>query len=335
MKAALRAVGLVLAGYGLLILIGVIAHEATWVGAACLTGGAMLAVATWLPRRRASVADESAKAATDGTPPPALALDAQAVARDEHRRAFRRRAVMFLGAFCAIGVIAYNVATHSGFAAAEYAILAYGICLTIAAGRLDRTVSRRGPATVGDCVGWSFALVLAPLALYALNAVMSRADTGSAADPAVTAIVVAPTAWMLQLFGTDLVREGSNLMLTTPRGRLVLGVGLVCAGLYPMVLFGGLMAVHAWRERLGWRRALTLAALGLAGLWLVNIIRLLLLVQVGIAYGPAALDSTHANAGWILFALYMLLFWWLVHRRERLARAGAKPPSGPPGNVPG
>jgi exosortase/archaeosortase family protein len=100
-----------------------------------------------------------------------------------------------------------------------------------------------------------------------------------------------------------------------------MGIGLVCAGLYPMVLFGGVLALHAWRTKPPLRRLAGWAASGIGGLWLLNLVRLIVLTRVGISRGAAVLQQTHANIGWVLFALFMAAFWALVLRRAPASAA--------------
>jgi exosortase/archaeosortase family protein len=302
--AGLRVLlGLLLAGHGALVLVGVIAHEAKVAGAASLLLGILL-LSFGIPR---------------------LHL---------RRPAF----VAAVGAVAAGGVLVHAAATGSGLTLAEAAILAYGVALLVAARHLDRPLRRpfrrtdvpetpgtrpKVGADVGTLVAWSFPLLLAPLALYALNAAFSG-SAGAAATPAVAKAVVLPTAWSLRFLGTPVEIDGNNLLLATPRGKLVLGVGLVCAGIYPMVLFLGLVLLHAWRHQLAPPRIATLAAAGLALLWAVNILRLVALTRIGVRWGPEALTTAHAHAGWLLFALAMVAFWAVAFRRtEVVARPAA------------
>ena len=278
---ALRSlVGLMLAGYGLLVVVGVLPHDAFWAGAVSLVLGAVL-LAWGLPK--VSIR--------------------------------RGRVVAALGAVAATGVVGYNLAMGSGMSLPEWGILAYGVALMAASRRLE---SRVGKVQVGTLVAWSFPLLLAPLSLFALNAGLS--DGATAANPVIHRFIVLPTAMGLRLVGTPVDVVGNNLILSTPRGGLTLGVGLVCAGIYPMVLFLGLVGLHAWNEKVGWKRLAAYIAAGLAGLWLVNILRMVALAKVGIRWGPVALQTAHANLGWILFALFMVAFWAVV-----LRRAPAKP----------
>ena len=274
-------VGLMLAGYGVLVLAGVLPHDSPLAGLASLLAGVAV-----------------------------LAFGLPAVG------APRAQVVAGLGCACVGGVAGYALATRDGLGLAEAAIVAYGLLLMAAAPNLRREVGvgdrRMGVSTL---VGWSFPVVLAPLSLFALNAALSSGESGAAAAPIVERLVVAPTAWALRWLGTPVERIGSTLLLATPRGSLSLGVGLVCAGLYPAVLFGGLVGLHAWRSRMPPRSIALVLAAGLAGLWVLNLLRLVLLTKIGVRWGMAALQTAHANLGWILFCAFMAAFWAVVLRR--------------------
>lgn len=108
---------------------------------------------------------------------------------------------------------------------------------------------------------------------------------------------------------------GNNLVLPTSDGTLTLGVGLICAGIYPAVLLLGVIGLHAWRNRLGPRLITLYVAAGLVGLYIVNLLRLVLLAHVGQRWGGSMLQTAHAHLGWALFALFMVAFWFLLVRR--------------------
>lgn len=275
--------GLVLTGYGLLVLARVLPHDSTLAGVASLAAG-LAVLAFGLP----------------ALGPP------------------RRRFVAALGCACVGGVAGHALAVPNGLGVAEMAIVAYGLLMMAAAFQLHR---RMGGTDVGTLVAWSLPLALTPLALFALNGVLTADGSGAAASPVVEAMVVAPTAAALQWLGTPVVQVGSTLQLATPRGALSLGVGLVCAGLYPVVMFGGLVALHAWRAGLDTLHTAVLVFNGVAGLWLLNLVRLVVLTQVGIRWGMDALQAAHANLGWLLFGGFMAAFWYVVLRHARPAHA--------------
>lgn len=277
-------VGLALVGYGLLVLLGLLPHDAPLAGATAFVLGALL-LAWGLP---------------DVVAP-------------------RTGIVAAIGVACIAGVTVYNVVARSGLGRPEWAILGYGLALLVAAPFLHLRLRRFDVASV---VGWSFPILLAPLALFALDAGVSD-DGGAAADPVVQALVVAPTAAGLELTGTPVQRTDSTLLVATPRGQLSLGVGFVCAGLYPMILFAGVLALHAWRTRPPARRLAMWAVTGIGGLWLVNLLRLVILTRVGIARGADALQAVHAHLGWVLFAAFMAMFWATALRPARAPAAAA------------
>ncbi len=275
--------GLGLAGYGLLILLKVLPHDAQLAGFASLTLGiACLAIAL-----------------RGGTSEPAA------------RSTVRARIVAGIGAVAVVGVLGYNGLRGSGFQGPEWGILVYGVALIVASGHLHR---RLGQIPVGTLVAWSFPILLAPLAMYALNAVLSADNAGTAATPVVNALVVKPTGAILWIFGISATVVGNSLILDNASGRLILGVGLVCAGLYPMVLFGGLMGLHAWENRIPAKRLAAYVGIGLGGLWVTNLIRIVILVQVGKTWGGAAVQGVHAHIGWVLFGIFMLAYWAIVLR---------------------
>jgi exosortase/archaeosortase family protein len=301
--------GILLTGYGLLVVLGVLPHDALLAGlAALLLGVGVLAFAA---RRDAASA----------------ALPAPPIGR-------RGLAVALLGAAAAVGVVAYNLAIHSDLSLPEWGILAYGIALVAAAFRLDRRVAGVPVATL---VGWSFPLLLAPFALYAMNAILAD-RTPAPAAPIIAMGLVQPLALLLGLLGDKAQVAGVNLVLPTPRGPLSIGVGLVCAGLYPMVLFMGVLGLHGWQRQLPPKRLAGYLGLGLGGLYAANLLRMLIVAKVGQAWGADALQEAHANLGWALFVGFMLLFWGVVLRRLEPAQptasgeeevTGPRPPRGP------
>jgi archaeosortase C (PEF-CTERM variant) len=274
--------GLGLIGYGLLVLLQVLPHDAPLAGALSLVVGSAL-------------------------------LFGQRGPSDQLPRAVRRgRYVAVLGFAMVCGLIGYNVLIGSGYSLTEWAILGYGSLLMGAAPYLGR---RMRNVEVGTLVAWSLPLLLAPLAMYAIHGVLSQGTGAAAADWVVNALVVRPTALLMAAFGTPVMLTGNSMIMQSPRGTLVLGVGLVCAGLYPMVLFTGLVAMHAWQQHIPGRRLALCLGAGLAGLWLLNVIRIVILAHVGRQWGGAVLQTTHAHLGWVLFAAFMLAFWALVLRR--------------------
>lgn len=291
------AVALALLGYGLTILLGLVAHEGTLVGwASLLLGLALLGAWAATAARRQGEAAPAPPAAT-ATP--------------------FRWTVAALGVVASLGTVAYNLLVSSGLGAPEVALVAYGALLVASLPWLDRPAGPRATATVATLVAWSFPVVLAPLVIYALNGVLASqaGNQAAAASPLVRWALVEPTSWLLALLGQDAEVRGNALVLATPRGSLALSVGLVCAGIYPAVLFAGLFGLYAWDRRPPLATAAGQFAAGLAALWALNLGRMALLARVGVERGPEALQRVHDQAGWLLFAAFSAVYWWLVLRR--------------------
>lgn len=278
--------GLLLTGQGLLVATGILDHEAPLVvGLLLLVAGAAL---LWGAASRRSRAD---------APLP---------------RTRRAWLVALLGASAALGVLAYDARAKNGLALPEVAILLYGLALLAAAPCLDRRVGR---APVGTLVAYSFPLVLAPLALYALNAAIVGGAGATPLSWYIRHLLVAPMAALLSLGGIEVAQLGETLRLSTPGGALFLTVGVVCAGLYAGAIFLGIFMLFAWESRTTGARLLAYLALGVAGLHAANVLRLVLLGYVGYAWGGEALQRFHRHAGWVLFLAWTLAFWALVLRR--------------------
>lgn len=288
--------GLLLLGQGTLALTGILDHEASLVMGAALAalGTGLLA---WPLLRPAA-------------PPPAPGA---AVPQGEPLLPGRRaRLVALLGALAVLGVVAYNALAGSGLALPELAIVAYGGALLVAAPHLSRRV---GPTDVGTLVAYSFPLLLAPLGLYALNALLTSQAGATPLRWYVQHGLAAPMAALLGAGGYDATTHGETVRIATARGPLFLTVGVVCAGLYAGVLFAGVLGLFAWQQRTPPRRLVGYMALGLAGLHAANVLRLAMLGAVGQAWGGEALQAAHEHAGWLFFLAFTLAFWFVVLRR--------------------
>lgn len=324
MRHVRAAVAFALVGYGLTIVLGLVAHEAVWVGWASLALGALLLATV----AREATATASLPAAH---PTPAPSSGRAAPSRSV------RWALAALGLLACIGTLAYNLARGSSLTVAEAALIGYGALLLAVLPWLHRPLG--GRFTVMDAVAWSLPVVLAPLLLYAINGLLTS-QAGSevaASSPLVRWFLVLPTAWILRLLGHAVELSGASLLLATPRGSLTLSVGLVCAGVYPTVLFTALFGLYAWDRQPPAGQAWRQLGAGLLVLWLLNLLRMVVLAKVGVAYGTAALQAVHDQIGWVLFAAFSVAYWWAVLRPGRAGKPpalGPKPLSGPPSNGP-
>jgi exosortase/archaeosortase family protein len=94
-------------------------------------------------------------------------------------------------------------------------------------------------------------------------------------------------------------------------------IGAPCSGIDSMFLFiaffAGIFALDHKKIRRG--RYVILLITGLAGVYAMNILRLLLLILVGIHISPdLAVGLFHTNAGWVLFVVYFLCYYLVIKR---------------------
>lgn len=95
-------------------------------------------------------------------------------------------------------------------------------------------------------------------------------------------------------------------------GSFFVGISSVCSGIDSLLFFISLfiiLVITNWNE-LNKKRMFLLFIPGIIGTYLLNIIRVFLLVLVGVKISPEfAVDVFHTNGGWILFLVYFIAFW--------------------------
>lgn len=99
--------------------------------------------------------------------------------------------------------------------------------------------------------------------------------------------------------------------------NFIIQIGEPCSGIDSFLLFTAFFAsIFALEHKqLKKRRFIILSIIGLIGIFLVNILRLYLLILLGVHVSPElAVGLFHTNAGWVLFIAYFLLYYWLIKR---------------------
>lgn len=291
MNAALARVlsllGLVALGEGLFILFRIVPHESPWLGAALAAiGGLFLFLA----------------------PPP---------------RIERVPRWILFAAGCAIagGVVAYNTWTRASYVAPKVALIAFGIALAALAPFAGRTLPDRRRTPVATFVAWMVPVVGSPLATWGAQAAMDTSIGGTTPlELFLEHALLAPMGAILGLMGYAPVVTGQVITFATPSGPLSLNVGVACSGLQAMGLFAGVLLCFIAAEQPGARRVAIWSLVGLGGVYLTNVIRLVVLAVVGARWGIDALEWTHAQAGWLFFVAWTALFAWLTTTRTALQR---------------
>lgn len=279
----LGLLGLASLGEGLFILFRVVPHESPLLGAGLAAVGALLLRFTPLPR----------------------------ISR-------LPRWPLVVGGLAAAGVVvAWNVLRGMPWIAPKVAIVAFGLALAAAAPLVSRP-------RVANVVAWSIPLVGAPLVVWGLQALSAATVAGmTPMELFIEHGLLAPMSTALALLGYHPETFGQRIRFDTQQGgRMTLLVGVACSGLQAMGLFGGILLVYVLADKPGFRRGLLWCAIGLFGVYAVNVARLVSLAVVGSAYGDDALQWAHANLGWMFFVAWSGLFAWMAMRPRRRAAPG-------------
>jgi len=97
----------------------------------------------------------------------------------------------------------------------------------------------------------------------------------------------------------------------------VINIGPPCSGIDSMFLFIAFSAaIFALdHKRLKKNVFFLSSALGLLGVYLVNVLRLFLLVLAGVYISPEfSVGLFHTNAGWVLFILYFMVYYLVIRK---------------------
>jgi exosortase E/protease (VPEID-CTERM system) len=132
---------------------------------------------------------------------------------------------------------------------------------------------------------------------------------------------------ILGLFYEDVVSRPERMVLGTRRFRVAIAAS--CSGLEGVGLVLGFLGVYLWwfRRELRFPAALALLPIGAASIWLLNALRIVLLIAIGTSgWRDVALGGFHSQAGWITFNVVALGFVALVNRRGLFMNARAVTP---------
>jgi thaumarchaeosortase len=139
--------------------------------------------------------------------------------------------------------------------------------------------------------------------------------------------VLQVVAGALDLFSPGAARaQGNVLTLQNSLGTMNLQVFWPSAGLHGIVI--GLLVVTAIcvKAGTGWARGALYLALGIAGSFLVNVLRLALLAAYAMRNitDPQAFEAFHSVAGELIFIPWIIVFVILILRREGRIAARAR-----------
>jgi exosortase/archaeosortase family protein len=121
--------------------------------------------------------------------------------------------------------------------------------------------------------------------------------------------VILPVKIITDLLRFPLTVNGQLLSFTTALGdSITVMLTGACAGPATMGVFIGIFALMLLDMPVSHKRTLILLIVGLAGTWIQNIIRVLILLGSGYGYGKEALWAAHTWTIYILFPVWYLIF---------------------------
>jgi exosortase/archaeosortase family protein len=129
--------------------------------------------------------------------------------------------------------------------------------------------------------------------------------------------VIQLTTGVLKLLGVEATGEANRVLFTTSQGYPV-GVPIVfeCTGVESMSTFllAAAIVFYMFRD-MPVKKKLAFLAVGIAGTYAANILRVVAICMSGYYYGVGGvMNITHVNAGWIAFSTWMFIFWYAFFR---------------------
>ncbi|MHB1342392.1 MAG: hypothetical protein ACYC77_04520 [Coriobacteriia bacterium] len=132
-------------------------------------------------------------------------------------------------------------------------------------------------------------------------------------DAGIESIEAAQVAWMARVVSINVSQlGGSGLAIPNHTGWAVFDIGIECSALLETFAFAGLVGFYpAFASQ---RKAATIA-IGMAATWVINLLRILLIVGIINALGTSWVFPAHAVFGRIFFFVATVaLYWYLVTR---------------------
>lgn len=194
-------------------------------------------------------------------------------------------------------------------------LAALGFCVILAGALHAWKPSLRGRSIAIRDLGPCIAITLGvPILFWMAQAAFKRYVGATPVEAFEVAFLVTPIDWILGLSGYSSSMEGQRLTLMGPAGPMAVEIGVACSGLQAMALFLGILGLFAVAEKPSNRRLAKWAIIGLIGVYLSNVLRLLAVILSGHYWGTRMLYDVHAHAGWAFFVAWSLAFALWVRR---------------------
>lgn len=156
-------------------------------------------------------------------------------------------------------------------------------------------------------------ILLAFLTIFAYVTVslVALSRLGAALSVAVTEIV----AWLMALTN-DVHVNYSGVWPALRADSFSAHIAPACTGITSLALFTGLYLFVLFLDwkKMNKKRAALVYLIGLAGMFIVAILRTYSLFYIGTNWSPKfALSGFHTNAGWTFFVAYFLVYFWFAY----------------------
>ena len=125
---------------------------------------------------------------------------------------------------------------------------------------------------------------------------------------------------ILRLLGVEAVAHPPDaIVLQTVRGPLALGFAWGCVGVSSMLIFLIVLVITLFEEPASLRTKLLWGAMGAFGVFVMNVVRLIIIFLAGCFYGSDVGAKLHYFIGYVLFILWLLIFFYAFSKRRRLS----------------
>ena len=131
--------------------------------------------------------------------------------------------------------------------------------------------------------------------------------------------------WMLSLFQSNAFMDAGTRVLGA--GNFSVEIRAACSGYEGMALIAAFIAGYIWvfRRSLRFPEVLVLFPLAMGIIWLLNAVRIALLVAIGANISPEiALGGFHSQFGWICFLLVAITIMTVAQQIPFFAASGSK-----------
>lgn len=212
-----------------------------------------------------------------------------------------------LGIILIVTDVSYNILSNGAFASFDYGIILSGLLIIALNFNLLKFLKLEREF-VGFLTLFLFLILMFYGFLFSGIPFLLKTEENPWFVP-VTKFAVTSSAYLLNLIkptsvtgGTDIYFDGFNV-----------GVWIPCSGVESITVFvAAAAAFFITTKEKNMSKILILSTIGVAALFLMNILRIVILVLVGHHYGADTMLFVHFNLGWILFTLGIAVFWFLV-----------------------